>query len=48
MILSGLNSGLVSDGTKNNLMFRKVVEDLVTNKEVNIISRYESLAAIIL
>jgi KUP system potassium uptake protein len=24
-------------------MFRKVVEDLVTNKEVNIISRYESL-----
>jgi KUP system potassium uptake protein len=26
-----------------NLMFRKVVEDLVTNKEVNIISRYESL-----
>ena len=28
-----------------NLMFRKVVEDLVTNKEVNIISRYESLAS---
>ena len=27
-----------------NLMFRKVVEDLVTNKEVNITSRYESLA----
>ena len=26
-----------------NLMFRKVVEDLVKNKEVNIISRYESL-----
>lgn len=26
-----------------NLLFRKVVEDLVTNKEVNIISRYESL-----
>jgi KUP system potassium uptake protein len=26
-------------------MFRKVVEDLVTNKEVNIISRYESLAS---
>lgn len=26
-----------------NLMFRKVVEDLVTNKEVNIRSRYESL-----
>jgi KUP system potassium uptake protein len=26
-----------------NLMFRKVVEDLVTNKEVNITSRYESL-----
>lgn len=30
---------------KANLMFRKVVEDLVTNKEVNIISRYESLAS---
>ena len=30
---------------KVNLMFRKVVEDLVTNKEVNIISRYESLAS---
>ncbi|MBS1919470.1 MAG: KUP/HAK/KT family potassium transporter [Bacteroidetes bacterium] len=28
-----------------NLMFRKVVEDLVTNKEVNIASRYESLAS---
>jgi KUP system potassium uptake protein len=28
-----------------NLMFRKVVEDLVTNKEVNVISRYESLAS---
>ncbi len=26
-----------------NLMFKKVVEDLVTNKEVNITSRYESL-----
>jgi KUP system potassium uptake protein len=25
-----------------NLMFRKVVADLVANKEVNIISRYES------
>ena len=28
-----------------NLMFRKVVEDLVADKEVNIISRYESLAS---
>ncbi|RXK83053.1 KUP/HAK/KT family potassium transporter [Filimonas effusa] len=28
---------------KINLMFRKVVEELVTNKEVNITSRYESL-----
>jgi KUP system potassium uptake protein len=28
-----------------NLMFRKVVEDLVANKEVNITSRYESQAA---
>src|SRR6266487_798701 len=28
---------------KVNLMFRKVVEDLVANKEVNINSRYESL-----
>ncbi|HKO79883.1 MAG TPA: KUP/HAK/KT family potassium transporter [Chitinophagaceae bacterium] len=28
-----------------NLMFRKVVEDLVTNKEVNVVSRYESLAS---
>ena len=28
---------------KINLMFRKVVEDLVENKEVNITSRYESL-----
>jgi KUP system potassium uptake protein len=28
-----------------NLMFRKVVEDLVANKEVNINSRYESLAS---
>jgi KUP system potassium uptake protein len=28
-----------------NLMFRKVVEDLVANREVNIISRYESLAS---
>ncbi len=27
-----------------NLMFRKVVEDLVRNKEVNITSRYESLS----
>jgi KUP system potassium uptake protein len=27
-----------------NLMFRKVVEDLVHTKEVNIVSRYESLA----
>ena len=27
-----------------NIMFRKVVEDLVANKEVNITSRYESLA----
>lgn len=26
-----------------NLMFRKVVEDMVTNREVNIVSRYESL-----
>lgn len=26
-----------------NLMFRKVVEELVSNKEVNIVSRYESL-----
>ncbi len=26
-----------------NLMFRKVIEDLVANKEVNITSRYESL-----
>jgi KUP system potassium uptake protein len=26
-------------------MFRKVVEDLVANKEVNVISRYESLAS---
>ena len=31
--------------TRINLMFRKVVEDLVANKEVNIISRYESLAS---
>ena len=31
--------------TRINLMFRKVVEDLVANKEVNIISRYESLSA---
>ncbi len=30
--------------TRINLMFRKVVEDLVANKEVNVISRYESLA----
>ncbi|HVZ56805.1 MAG TPA: KUP/HAK/KT family potassium transporter [Chitinophagaceae bacterium] len=28
-----------------NMMFRKVVEDLVANKEVNITSRYESLAS---
>ncbi len=28
-----------------NLMFKKVVEDLVANNEVNIISRYESLAS---
>jgi KUP system potassium uptake protein len=28
-----------------NLMFRKVVQDLVANKEVNIVSRYESLAS---
>ena len=28
-----------------NLMFRKVVEDLVANREVNILSRYESLAS---
>lgn len=28
---------------KVNLLFRKVVEDLVANKEVNIYSRYESL-----
>jgi KUP system potassium uptake protein len=28
---------------KINLMFRRVVEELVTNKEVNITSRYESL-----
>lgn len=26
-----------------NLLFRKVVEDMVTNREVNIVSRYESL-----
>ena len=26
-----------------NLMFRKVVQDLVANKEVNVTSRYESL-----
>jgi KUP system potassium uptake protein len=26
-----------------NLLFRKVIEDLVANKEVNITSRYESL-----
>jgi KUP system potassium uptake protein len=30
--------------TRINLMFRKVVEDLVANKEINIMSRYESLA----
>ena len=28
-----------------NIMFRKVVEDLVANKEVNVVSRYESLAS---
>lgn len=28
-----------------NLMFKKVVEELVLNKEVNVISRYESLAS---
>lgn len=28
-----------------NIMFKKVVEDLVANKEVNIISRYDSLAS---
>ncbi|MCD2426004.1 KUP/HAK/KT family potassium transporter [Niabella pedocola] len=28
-----------------NIMFKKVVEDLVVNNEVNIISRYESLAS---
>jgi KUP system potassium uptake protein len=28
---------------KINLMFRKVVQDLVTNHEVDIVSRYESL-----
>ena len=28
-----------------NLMFKKVLEDLLENKEVNIISRYESLAS---
>jgi KUP system potassium uptake protein len=28
---------------KINLMFRKVVEDMVANKEVNVVSRYESL-----
>jgi KUP system potassium uptake protein len=27
-----------------NMLFRKVVEDMVRNKEVNIISRYESLS----
>ena len=26
------------------MMFRKVVEDMVNNKEVNIVSRYESLS----
>lgn len=30
---------------KVQLMFRKVVEDLVANKEVNIVSRYESLSS---
>ena len=28
---------------KLNLMFRRVVEDMVANKEVNVVSRYESL-----
>ena len=28
---------------KLNLMFRRVVEDMVSNKEVNVVSRYESL-----
>jgi KUP system potassium uptake protein len=28
-----------------NLMYRKVVEDLVANREVNIVSRYDSLAS---
>jgi KUP system potassium uptake protein len=28
---------------KINLMFKKVVEDMVANKEVNVVSRYESL-----
>jgi len=31
--------------TRINLMFRKVVEDLVANKEVNVINRYESFAS---
>ena len=44
MILLVLSSGLVSGyEPRINLMFRKVVEDLVANKEVNITSRYESL-----
>ena len=30
---------------RTNLMFRKVVEDMVANREVNIVSRYESLAS---
>ena len=34
-----------NDIIRIDLMFRKVVEDLVTNKEVNIVSRYESLAS---
>jgi KUP system potassium uptake protein len=32
-------------GPRINIMFRKVVEDLVANKEVNVVSRYESLAS---
>ena len=44
MILYALNSGWAFRvEPRINLMFRKVVEDLVANKEVNITSRYESL-----
>ena len=43
MISSALNSGLASGlQPRINLMFKKVVEDLVANREVNITSRYES------